>query len=58
MCKNFAFLLVLGLGLLALTSTAALALNYDIRIAAGVDDVEEYAGDHHMYVDSSDLEIP
>ncbi len=58
MCRNFAFLLVLGLGLVALTSTAALATNYDIRIAGGNDDVEEYTDDHHMYLDSSDLEIP
>ena len=58
MCKNFAFLLVLGLGLLALTSTAALGFSYDIRVANDMDDVEEYVGDHHMYRDSSDLEMP
>ncbi len=58
MRKNFAFLLVWGLGVVALTSTAALALNYDIVVATGIDDVEEYVGDHHMYVDSSDLEMP
>jgi hypothetical protein len=58
MCKNLAFLLVVGLGVVALTSTAAFAFSYDIQVAAGIDDVEEYTSDHHMYVDSSDLEIP
>ncbi len=54
MCKNFAFLL----GLLALTSTAVLGFSYDIRVAGDLDDVEEYVGDHRMYLDSSDLEMP
>jgi hypothetical protein len=58
MRKNFGFLLVLGLGLVALTSTAAFASTYDLVVANGIDDVEEYVGDHHMYVDSSDLEMP
>jgi hypothetical protein len=58
MCKKFGFLLVVGLGVVALTSTAALAFTYDIVVANGIDDVEEYVGDHHMYVDSSDLEMP
>jgi hypothetical protein len=58
MCKSFSSLLILGLGVVALTSTAAFAFSYDIQVATGNDDVEEYTSDHHMYMDSSDLEIP
>jgi len=58
MSKKLVFLLCLAPGIVALTATAALASSYDIRIAVGGDDVEEYTGDHHMYVDSSDLEMP
>jgi len=58
MRKRFTSLLCVGLGVIALTSAAALAFSYDIRIAAGGDDVEEYTAAHNMYVDSSDLEMP
>jgi hypothetical protein len=58
MGKKLICLLCLVLGVIALTSTAALGLSYDLKIANGGDDVEEYASGHGMYVDSSDLEIP
>ncbi len=58
MSKKFTSLLCVGLGVIALTSVAALAQSFNIRVAAGIDDVEEYAAAHNMYVDSSDLEMP
>jgi hypothetical protein len=58
MYKKLTSLLCFGLGAILLTSTAALAISYDIPVATGIDDVEEYTSDHHMYVDSSDLEMP
>jgi len=58
MGKKFTSLLCVGLGVIALSSAAALAAGYDIRVASGNDDVEEYVADHSMYVDSSDLEMP
>jgi hypothetical protein len=58
MCKKLNFLLCFGLGVTLLTSTAAFAFSYDIPIATGLDDVEEYTSDHHMYTTSSDLEMP
>ncbi len=58
MGKKLVSLLCWVLGVVALTSTAALGLSYDLRVANGMDDVEEYASGHGMYVDSSDLEIP
>ncbi|MCL5279009.1 MAG: hypothetical protein M1376_03780 [Planctomycetes bacterium] len=56
MSKGLVLFLFLGLAVVALT--AAPAFSVDIRIAAGGDDVEEYAAAHNMYVDSSDLEMP
>ena len=51
--------LVFLLGLIALSSGVTRAVDMvDLRIAAGIDDVEEYVSDHHMYVDSSDMEFP
>ncbi|MCL5282262.1 MAG: PA14 domain-containing protein [Planctomycetes bacterium] len=58
MYKRFTSLLCVAVGVLTLTSGAAFALSYDIRIAAGIDDVEEYTDAHNMYTDSSDLEMP
>jgi hypothetical protein len=55
MGKKFVSLLCLGLGLVALTSTAALARNYDISTTA---DVEEYVATGDLSFGSSDLELP
>ena len=41
MCKKFTSLLCVGLGVMALTSAAALAATYDVGIAVAMDDIEE-----------------
>jgi hypothetical protein len=43
---------------IVLTSAAALGFGYDIRIAAGMDDIEEYVPAGGMSGTSSDLELP
>jgi hypothetical protein len=58
MSKRFVSRLCLVLGVIALTSAAALGMSYDLKVANGGDDVEEYVSSHDMYVDSSDLEMP
>ncbi len=58
MRKRLVFLLCLGLGVVALTSSTALGLSYDIRIATGADDIEEVISDGSMDGGSSDIEIP
>jgi hypothetical protein len=55
MSKKFVSLLCLGWGLVALTSTAALARNYDIST---IDDVEEHLPAGNLAIGSSDLELP
>jgi hypothetical protein len=58
MVKKIPFLLCLGLGAAAFMASPAFAASYDVRIANGNDDVEEFVYDHHMYITSSDLEMP
>ncbi len=58
MCKKLVFLFFLGLGVVALSSSTALGLSYDIRIATGADDIEEVVSDGSMDGGSSDIEIP
>ncbi len=57
MSKKFAFLLFLGLVAMAITSSSALALTIEVRIAASSDDAEQHlnAG---MDVGSTDIEMP
>jgi hypothetical protein len=58
MRKKSLFLMCLGFAVVALTSTAALAMNIDVRIVNGNDDVEEYTAAKNMYLTSTDLEMP
>jgi regulation of enolase protein 1 (concanavalin A-like superfamily) len=58
MSKRLVLFLFLGLGVMALLSTPALAMTYDIRIASGADDIEEVISDGSMDDGSSDIEIP
>ena len=57
MNKNLAFLLCVGVGVLALTAPMAFGQSYDIRIAVGSDDAEQHlnAG---MDITSTDIELP
>ncbi len=59
MRKKLTSLLCVGFGMMALLATTALAADvFDVRIANGNDDVEEYVSGHNMYTGSTDLEIP
>jgi len=55
MSKKFVSLLCLGLGVVALTSTASFALSYNI---SAIDNNEESVPDGGMATGSSDLEMP